>query len=790
MKFSEQWLREWVNPALSTRELADQITMAGLEVDAIEPVAGEFSGVIVGEIVAAEPHPDADKLRVCTVNDGSAEFQVVCGAPNARAGIKVPFATVGAVLPGDFKIKKAKLRGVESFGMLCGPDELELGEATGGLLELSPEAVTGQDLRDSLGLNDTLIELGLTPNRADCLSLRGIARDVAVLNDAVITEPDCSAVAPVIDDELDITITATDDCPRYVGRVIRNIDVSRPSPLWLQEKLRRSGLRSIDAVVDVTNYILLELGQPLHGFDLAKLSGGICVRLAEAGETLTLLDGQTLTLRPDTLVIADHDKALALAGIMGGKDSAVGEQTRDIFLESAFFAPEKLAGRARSYGLHTDSSHRFERGVDYALPGLAIERATRLIVDIVGGEPGPVVERVTAALPEPGQISLREARIEKMLGMPIPAERVEAILSGLGLTVQPAADGWSVTTPSWRFDLAIEVDLLEELARIVGYNTLPVRPITDALTMAARPEAELGLPEFRRRLIALGYQEAITYSFVDPAWQEALFPGIDAVPLRNPISADLAVMRLSHWPGLLKAVAHNLNRQQSRVRLFETGLCFIPEDGGTLTQEARISGVLTGSREPESWHGKEVGVDFFDAKGDLENLLALSPGRSFRFLAGEHPALHPGQTADIFLEEERVGVIGALHPLLVRQFDLGQSVYLFEIALSAINERRVPRFTPPSRYPEVRRDLALLIDRATPAQAVLDAARLAAGSYLINLNLFDIYEGEGIDPQRKSLALSLTYRHSSRTLNEQEVSESTGQVIRALEERFGAILRN
>jgi phenylalanyl-tRNA synthetase beta chain len=790
MKFSEQWLREWVNPELNTQQLADQITMAGLEVDAIEAVAGDFSGVVVGEILAAEQHPDADKLRVCKVSDGKDEYQVVCGAPNARAGIKVPFATVGAVLPGNFKIKKAKLRGVESFGMLCGPDELELGESTGGLMELAPEVQVGQDLRDTLGLNDKLIELGLTPNRSDCLSLRGIARDVAVLNELDINEPDCSPVAAVNDEQREITIEAEEDCPRYCGRVIRNIDISQPSPLWLQEKLRRAGLRSIDAVVDVTNYILLELGQPLHGFDLATLDGGIHVRLANQGEKIALLDGQELELRSDSMVIADEKKALALAGIMGGKESAVSETTRDIFLESAFFAPEKLAGRARSYGLHTDSSHRFERGVDYELPKQAIERATRLITEIVGGEPGPVVERTTAHLPEPQHISLREARIEKMLAMPVPAERVESILRGLGLQVEKADGGWAVTTPSWRFDLAIEVDLLEELARIVGYNNLPVKPITDTLEIVAKPESQIGVGEVRRRMTALGYQEAITYSFVDPVWQKALFPGVEAVSLINPISADLADMRLSHWPGLLKAVSHNLNRQQARVRLFETGLCFVPNADGSLTQEATLSAVLTGDRLPENWHGKGEGVDFFDAKGDLESVLKLVAGRDFRFQAGEHSALHPGQTAELVLDDQLVGYVGALHPSLAKQFDLGKGVYLFEVKLAAVTERRVPSFQTPSRYPEVRRDLALVIDRKIPAQSVLDTAKAAAGEHLVNLNLFDIYEGEGIDPQRKSLAIGLTYRDSSRTLNEEEVNESVGHVIRALEEGFGATLRN
>ena len=789
MKFNELWLREWVNPALDTQALAAQLTMAGLEVDAVEPVAGAFSGVVVAEIVAIEPHPDADKLRVCQVDSGAETVQVVCGAANARLGLKAPFARLGALLPGDFAIKKAKLRGVESFGMLCAAAELGLAEQSDGLLELPADAPVGEDIRHYLQLDDQLIEIGLTPNRADCLSIAGIAREVAVLNGAPVQAVAAAPVAPTIDQTLPIEIVAAEDCPHYVGRLIRNVDLTRPAPQWLCERLRRSGVRSIDPVVDITNYVMLELGQPMHAFDLGKLRGGIRVRHAAAGEQLETLDGQTLTLRPDTLVIADHEGPLALAGIMGGRPSAVAEGTTDIFLESAFFAPSRIAGRARSYGLHTESSHRFERGVDYRLQVAAIERATRLVLDIVGGEAGPVCA-VAKTLPQPPVIALRRGNIARLLGLELPDDRVEGILRGLGISLEQSTEGWQAVPPSWRFDLAIEVDLIEELARVYGYNHLPVRPINSDLPLAPRPEAQLNKAALRRTLVARGYQEAITYSFVDPRLQALLEPEQPAVQLRNPISSDMSVMRSTLWAGLLNTAVYNLNRQQARLRLFETGLRFVPGADG-LKQEPMLALLATGRRYPESWSAGADAVDFYDLKGDLEALLTLARVEAQISIApGNHPSLHPGQCAEIRRNGEVVGHIGALHPELQRQLDIGQTVYLLEIALAALSDGPLPAFSELSRFPEVRRDLAVLVDRQLPAEQVLKAVREAAGECLRDLRLFDVYQGKGIDPQRKSLALGLTFQHSSRTLTEDEINAAIDAVVNLLASRFEATLRN
>ncbi|NND68552.1 MAG: phenylalanine--tRNA ligase subunit beta, partial [Halioglobus sp.] len=646
MNISEQWLREWVSPDLSTQDLAHQMTKAGLEVDAIEPVAGGFNGVVVAEITAAEQHPDADKLRVCQVSTGNDSVQVVCGAPNARVGLKAPLATVGAVLPGDFAIKQAQLRGLESQGMLCAEQELGLSDANEGLMELAADAPVGTDLREYLGLDDNTIEIGLTPNRSDCLGLRGIAREVSLLNDLDVTEPDYSPVAPTIDDTFPIAVSDPQHCPRFTGRVLRGIDVSQPSPLWLQEKLRRCGLRSIDAVVDVTNYIMLELGQPMHAFDLDKLSGGITVRTANSGESLELLDGQTVELTADTLLITDDSGPVAMAGVMGGNPTAVSPDTTNLFLEVAFFAPDLMAGKPRSYGLHTDASHRFERGVDWAGQVRALERATQLLLEIVGGEAGPVSEVVhDDALPRRADVTLRAARIKKLLGFELEGAAVERILTGLGLGVTATEDGWRCSVPSWRFDISIEADLLEELARVYGYNRLPVSKIHADLTVINTREARLSPRHVRRHLSARGYREAITYSFVDPELQRVFDPGVEPVALSNPISADMAVMRTSLLPGLVSAVLHNTNRQQPRVRLFETGLRFTPGEGG-LAQVPTLAMACTGNRFDESWSVAGQPTDFYYLKGDIESLLAL--GRcadEFAFEAGTRDALHPGQTA-------------------------------------------------------------------------------------------------------------------------------------------------
>ncbi len=791
MKISESWLREWVNPAIGTDELVAQLTMAGLEVDAVEKLAGEFTGVIVGEIIACEQHPDADKLRVCQVA-GMVEgpVQVVCGAPNARVGIKIPFATIGAKLPGDFQIKKAKLRGVESFGMLCGQTELEAGEDDSGVWELAADAPVGADLRQYLNLDDKLIEIDLTPNRSDCLSLKGVAREVGVLNRAAVIEPKISAVAASIADTLPVSLNAGDACSRYLGRVIRNIDISRPSPAWLQDKLARAGLRSIDAVVDVTNYLLIELGQPMHAFDLDKLSGGMTVRLAEQGEEIVLLDEQKVSLNANTLVIADDSQALAIAGVMGGKSSAVNESTRHLFLESAFFNPLAIAGRARSYGLHTDSSHRFERGVDYQLQQDAIERATELLLSIVGGEAGPVIQVINEHLPEVRRVRLRKARILNGLSLEIADAEVEDILQRLGLVLEASdAESWTLSVPSYRFDISIEADLLEELARVYGYNRLPTRSLAKPLDIEPKPEARLGLTGVRRQLISRGYQEAITYSFIEPKLSALFDPETAPVTLRNPISTDMAAMRTSLLPGLVSVLRHNLNRQQDRVRLFETGLRFVPTAQG-LVQEPMVAGLIYGSRTPESWANQADWVDFFDLKGDLESLIALTGNQSaFSFKSAKHPALHPGQTAAVYLDGELKGYVGAIHPSLQQQLDLPKAAFVFEVSQTALLQGAIPAFKPLSKFPEVRRDLALVVDKSLAVDSLFEAVKSVAGEYLANLKVFDVYAGKGIDLHRKSVAMGLTFQHPSRTLNEDEINASVAAVVKSLEANFSATLR-
>ncbi len=791
MKISEKWLREWVNPAVDTGELAHQLTMAGLEVEAVDPVAGAFTGVVVAEIVETAPHPDADKLQVCTVSAGGDTLQIVCGAPNARAGMKAPLATVGGKLPGGFAVKKAKLRGVESSGMLCSEKELGLSDADDGLMELAADAPAGEDLRRYLELDDQLLEIGLTPNRADCLGIRGVAREVGLLNQCAVSEVACNPVAPALDEAFPVELRAPERCPHFVGRVIRGVDLSRPSPLWMREKLRRAGLRSIDAVVDVTNYVMLELGQPMHAFDYDRLTDGIVVRTAERGEKLALLDGSEVTLDGGDLVIADHAGAVALAGIMGGDHSAVSADTTNLFMEAAFFTPELIAGRARSHGMHTDASHRFERGVDFELQVRAMERATRLLLDIVGGEAGPVIEETAADhLPERAEVNLRAARIGKLLGFELEAAEVERILGGLGLGVEATGDGWTCSVPSWRFDIAIEADLLEELARVYGYNRLPASSIRADLVITPGDEARMSPRLLRRHLGARGYREAITYSFVDPQLQAVFDPELEPVALENPISADMAVMRTSLLPGLLGAVLRNVNRQQPRARLFETGLRFRPGEDG-LAQVPGLAMVVTGQRFAESWDIAGEAADFYDLKGDLESLLHLNRDpASFEFAAAEHPGLHPGQTARITRKGQPVGVIGALHPAVAASLDLDASLFACEIDLDAVLDSKLPVFAELSKYPEIRRDLAFVVDKSVPVATLMGEVRSAAGSYLTDLTLFDVYTGKGIDPKRKSLALGLTFRDQSRTLGDEDVNPVVGQVIDLLEKNYNAELRN
>ncbi|GAB2188778.1 phenylalanine--tRNA ligase subunit beta [Sessilibacter sp. MAH1] len=802
MKFSESWLREWVNPNIDTQQLVDQITMAGLEVDAVESVAGQFTGVVVGEIIAAEQHPDADKLRVCTVaGDGDETKQVVCGAPNARVGIKIPFATVGASLPpGEdgkaFKIKKAKLRGVESFGMLCAQTELQAGDDDSGLWELPLDAPVGVDLNEYLKLNDQCIEVDLTPNRSDCLSIQGIAREVGVLNRSEVCGPAIEPVDAASEVTFPVELQAEDSCPRYVGRVIQGVDVSKPSPLWLQEKLRRGGVRSIDAIVDVTNFVLMELGQPMHAFDLDKLDTQITVRFAKDKEKLVLLNGEEVELDTDVLVIADASGPLAMAGIMGGEPSSVTDATTNIFLEAAFFNPLTIANRARRYGLHTDSSHRFERGVDYNLATRAIERATQLIIDIVGGVPGPVVVAENDSVPAPVQVTLRKARIESGLGFSLADEDVLQILTRLGLEVVSSDDSsWTFAIPSYRFDISIEEDLLEEIARVYGYNNLPVTSMALPMRIDRQTETQTPLGRIRATLVARGYQEAICYSFVDTKIQSIIDPGITPVPLQNPISADMSVMRTSLWAGLINSLKHNLNRQQARAKLFETGLKFVSEDGSLekLVQTPVIAGLIYGTKQGESWFGKSDKFDFYDIKGDVEAILALTGKlalpESVVFEPAVHSALHPGQTAQILIDGKIVGIVGCLHPQVQHALDLDQPAFVFELNQADIAQALVPEYTALSKHPEVRRDLAVVVDQTVTGLQLEKAVRNSAGDWLTELKIFDVYVGKGIDTQRKSVALGLTFQHPSSNLTDEQINTSVDAVIKYLESELNAVLR-
>ncbi|WP_318476721.1 phenylalanine--tRNA ligase subunit beta [Photobacterium leiognathi subsp. mandapamensis] len=795
MKFSESWLREWVNPAVNSEELAHQITMAGLEVDGVEAVAGEFTGVKVGQVVECAQHPDADKLRVTKVDVGAEELlDIVCGASNCRQGIKVAVATVGAVLPGDFKIKKAKLRGQPSHGMLCSFTELGIDVESDGIMELAEDAVLGTDFREFLGLDDVTIDVDLTANRADCLSIAGLAREVGVLNRAEVTEPQFESVAPTAADTIAIDVKAPAACPRYLGRIIRNVNVQAETPLWMQEKLRRCGTRSIDPIVDITNYVLLEMGQPMHAFDLAKIDGGIVVRMAEQGEKLTLLDGNEAELNDNTLVIADNKQALAIAGIFGGEFSGVNTETKDVLLECAFFAPDAIRGRARSYGLHTDSSHRFERGVDATLQTKAMERATALIIEICGGEVAPIVEAESEAdLPKAATIELRRTKLDRLLGHSIASEEVVEILTRLGCDVETTDAGWKAVAPAWRFDMAIEEDLVEEVGRIYGYNNIPNQSPVAALSMNLHKEANLPLKRVRDLLVDRGYQEAITYSFVEPEQQKLIVPEIEPLILPFPISAEMSAMRLSLWTGLLNTVVFNQKRQQPRVRLFEAGLRFIPEESAEngMRQEMMLAGVIAGNRSDEHWDIATNTVDFFDLKGDLEAILELTANEAaFSFKAAKHPALHPGQSAAIVVDGKEVGFIGTVHPELERKFGLNGRTIVFEIEWAAINTRMLPEAVVVSKFPANRRDIAVVVSEDVAAGDVVEACRANGGELLTDVNLFDVYTGKGVEEGNKSLAIALTLQSAERTLEEADIASAVEAIVAALAEKFGASLRD
>lgn len=791
MRFSEAWLREWVNPEVDTQTLADQLSMAGLEVESVEPVAGDFNGVVVGHVLSLEQHPNADKLRVCRVDAGTGEtLQIICGAANVMAGMRVPVALVGAVLPGGFKIKKAKLRGVESFGMISSAQELGLEEKSEGILPLPSDAPVGEDFRAYLQLNDKSIEVDLTPDRGDCLGMAGIAREVGVINRSLVTAVTIEPVAARIDDRLEVVVSAPEACPRYACRIIRGIESRAETPLWMRERLRRGGIRAISPVVDVTNYVLLEFGQPMHGFDLALLDQRIDVRMAAAGEMLTMLDGAELALKDDTLVIADAAKPVAMAGIMGGEHSGVTEATRDILLESAFFAPLAISGRARSYGMATDASHRFERGVDPQLQVPAIERATQLLLDIVGGTPGPVVDVVSARhLPERKPVLLRRERISRLLGVRISDDTVEDILRRLDMQLEDAPEGWRVTAPSCRFDVEIEADLIEEVGRIYGYAEIPMSHAVVNTAMQPQPETHFNLDRAKTLLVDRDYQEVVTYSFVSPEMQSLVDPNTSPIALSNPLSSELSVMRTSLWSGLLLSAQYNQARQQERVRIFESGLRFVRR-AGVLHQEPMLVGLVMGSLYPEQWAGDSRSVDFYDLKGDLDALLSgIESGGMVEYGPGEHPALHPGQCARLERNGEAVGWLGMLHPELQRKLDLPSDVYLFELRLQGVAEGMLPAFRPLSKFPSIRRDLALVLDEGITYGRVRDCIHAAGMEILQDISLFDVYTGVNVEPGRKSLALGLILQDSSHTLTDEEVEDAVGGILGKLNSELGANLR-
>ena len=791
MRVSVNWLSDWLGAAPEPRELAARLTMAGLEVEAIEPAAPSLPGVVVGRIVEREKHPDADSLSICRVDAGGELLQVVCGAPNARAGMKAPLATIGATLPGGMQIRKAKLRGIESHGMLCSARELGLSEEGSGLMELPAELPTGAPLAEALALSDTILEVNLTPNRGDCMGMAGIAREAAVLTGVALSGPALEPVSAQSADRFPVELVPGAGCARFAARVIRGVRPDAQAPLWMRERLRRAGLRPISAVVDVTNYVMLELGQPMHAYDLRELSGGIVVRRARPGEVLRLLDGREVTLDESVLVIADHARALGLGGIMGGDHSGIGSDTTDMLLEVAFFHPAAIAGRGRRFGLVTDASQRFERGVDPTLQERAIERATELLLACAGGVPGPTtVAESRGEVPRRTAVGFRPERARRVIGADVPDDEMQRILQRLGMDVQSGKDGWSVTAPPWRFDIAIEEDLVEEVARVYGFDRIPETDPPTPLAIPAISETRVTLETAADLLVQRGYFEAITYSFVDPSLQAVLCPGEPTLALANPISADLAEMRVSLWPGLVRALIENQRRQQPRVRLFEIGRKFRLQEG-SLHEVETIAGLAAGPALPEQWGAAAVPVDFFDVRADVDALLrAGGDPQSFEFVAAVHPALHPGQSARVLRDGRPVGWIGRLHPEVERRLEMTYSAILFEIETESGLAAMVPQLRVISRFPAVRRDLAIVVAEPVTVQSLAETVRRSAGALLTGLVVFDIYRGRGITEGFKSVAIGLNLQDISRTLTDEETDAVVARVVADLEREHSATIRD
>ena len=793
MKFSESWLRTLVDPQLTSDELSHLLTMAGLEVEALDAVAPAFNQVVVAQVLEVVKHPDADRLNVCQVDIGTGTpQQIVCGAPNVAAGLKVPCALPGAQLPGDFKIKVAKVRGIESSGMLCSAKELGIAEEASGLLILSGDAPVGQDIRQYLELDDHVFEIKLTPNRADCLSLLGVAREVGAITGAPTRLPVVAEVPATISDARTIKLEASQACPLYYGRVIKAVDAKAPTPEWMKRRLERSGIRAISALVDITNYVMLELGQPLHAFDNAKLEGAICARLALPGEQLRLLNEQTVPVADDVLLIADEKRALAMAGIMGGEESGISLETSELFLESAFFAPKAIAGRARRYGFSSDASHRFERGVDFGGTPRAIERATQLILEICGGQAGPVAA-AKAELPARPAVRLRTARAERVLGVSLGAERIATIFTGLALSFVREGDDFLVTPPTWRFDMEIEEDLIEEIARLVGYDNIPAPAPRARMAMLRQPESLRPNYRIRQMLADRGYQEVVNFAFVETAW-EADFAAktneADLIRLANPIASQMAVMRSNLFGGLVSNLVTNLKRKQNRVRIFELGRSFHRDASASpvagFRQPWRLAGLAFGGALPEGWGSGVRKVDFFDVKGDLEALLAPA---TLRFEKLIHPALHPGRAARILENGQEIGVIGELHPEWVQKYDLPGAPVLFELDFAALKAVMVPAYSEVSKFPPVIRDLAVVVDQNLALQTLLDGLKKDLPALVQDIQLFDVYAGKGVPENKKSLAFRIVMQDTQRTLLDSEVDAAMQQLVSCLEQVFGAQLR-
>jgi phenylalanyl-tRNA synthetase beta chain len=790
MRVNIDWLRDWVDLTGDADGVAADLTTSGLEVDAVEALAGAATGIVVAEVLRVDRHPNADRLSVCLVDDGAGQHQVVCGAPNVAAGIKVPFARVGAKLPGGKAIGAAELRGVQSNGMLCSAKELELVDDVDGLLILDADAPKGTAIAEHLRLNDAILEINVTPNRGDCFSVIGLARELAARR-RTIKRHVVPQVRPTINDTLPITLNeAGTSCPRFVGRVLRGLAANAKTPLWMRERLRRAGVRPIQPIVDVTNYVMLERGQPLHAYDLAKLDRRIEARPARMNERLTLLDGRAVTLTDDMLVIADASGPVGLAGIMGGGSSAVSDSTDAVFLEAAYFSPDAIIGRARRIGLHTDASLRFERGVDPIGQVPAIERATELLLAICGGTAGPVshVERA-ADVPQRPAVVLRRDRLHAVLGVDVPADDVTAIFVLLEMQVQKRADGWLVTPPPFRFDIAIEEDLIEEVGRLFGYDAIPATPGKAVERLGLASEQTVESDRLADLLAARGYAEAITYTFTDPSLDELMDPGAERVEVANPIASDMAVLRHSLWPGLINAARLNVTHQRSRLRLFEIGPQFSAAGQG-VSQTQVIAGLALGTRQPEHWDGAGPEVDYFDVKGDVEALLGLTgAAQGFRFEPGEHPALSPGRTARILRGDRLVGWLGALHPALAKRIDKKRAAVVFALDLEELAPAHVPAFRKYSKYPSIRRDLAIVVDDRVSAEALTKAARAAAGDMLQDILVFDVYRGKGVDSRQKSVGLGLILQDSSRTLTDEDADQKQRSVMRKLEHEFGATIR-